>query len=184
MGLSKNIQTALKIVSLPWLIYMLDFILPIELRRYGLQPRQIEGLWGIAAAPFLHGGLNHLVANTGALFILLVVSLSYSRRGTVLALLFIALGGGGLVWLFGQGQSVHIGSSGIVFGLIGFLIFLGIFRREWKALAISLLVALAYGSTVLSLLIRTPGISWSGHFFGFITGIMAAAWIKTGIPKR
>lgn len=93
MGLSKNIQTALKIVSLPWLIYMLDFILPIELRRYGLQPRQIEGLWGIAAAPFLHGGLNHLVANTGALFILLVVSLSYSRKGTVLALLFIALGG-------------------------------------------------------------------------------------------
>ncbi len=183
MALPKNIQTALKIVSLPWLIYFLDAILPVELRGYGIQPRQIEGLWGIAAAPLLHGGLGHLAANTGALFILSAVSLSYNRKLTVLALLFITIGGGGLVWLFGKGQSLHIGSSGIVFGLIGFLMFLGIFRREWKALMISVLVALVYGGTLLSLLTRTPGISWSGHFFGFITGIMAAAWIRAGSDR-
>jgi membrane associated rhomboid family serine protease len=183
MALSKNIKTALQIVALPWLIYFVDVLLPIDLRAYGIQPRTKEGLWGILLAPLLHGGLHHIVANTGALFVLSIVSLSYSRRLTCRALLIILIGGGGLVWLFGQGPSLHIGSSGIIFGLIGYLIFLGIYRREWKALTVSVFIALLYGGTLLSLLVRTPGISWSGHFFGFITGVFAAAWMKNGNAK-
>lgn len=178
MDLRKNINTAFQIVALPWLVYFLNIVLPIDLRTYGIRPRNVEGLWGIVFSPLLHGGLSHLIANTGALFILLIVSLSYSRRLTYRALLIIITGGGTLVWILGQSNSLHIGASGIVFGLIGFLIFLGICRREWKALIVSLSIGFVYGGTLLSLLVPTPGISWSGHFFGFLTGVMAASWMR------
>ena len=112
------------------------------------------------------------------LFVLLVVSLSFSRKLTIMAILVISLVGGGLVWLFGGSNTVHIGASGIIFGLIGFLTFIGIFRREWKALLFSLAVFFFYGGTLLSLLRYVPGTSWTGHFFGFLSGALAASWLK------
>ena len=178
MSLGKDVALALQITALPWIVYALDLALPIDLRAFGLLPRSAEGLRGIFFAPFLHSGLSHLAANTGALFVLLVVSLSYSRKLTYRALLIIILGGGSLVWLLGKGHSLHIGSSGVIFGLIGFLLFIGAFRREWKALVVSVLVAFLYGGALLSLLVQSPGISWAGHFYGFITGAMAASWMK------
>jgi membrane associated rhomboid family serine protease len=135
-------------------------------------------LWGILAAPFLHVNIQHLTANTGVLFILLTVSLSYSRAQTLKALLTIMLLGGGMVWLLGMGGTIHIGASGIIFGLIGYLMCLGLFRRNWKAVAISVVITFLYGGALYSLLIYVPGISWSGHLFGFISGIVAAWWVK------
>ena len=102
--------------------------------------------------------------------------MSYNRKLTLEAVAFIGLAGGGLVWVFGSANSVHIGASGIIFGLIGFLLFLGVFRREWKTMIISLVVLVFYGGTLLSLLVYIPGVSWSGHFFGFCAGVVAA-WL-------
>ncbi len=139
-------------------------------------PRRIDGLWGILAAPLLHGDIQHLTANTAVLFILLTVSFSYSRTQTLKAILTIMLLGGGLVWLFGMGGTIHIGASGIIFGLIGYLMCLGLFRQNWKAVMISVVISLLYGGAIFSLLVYVPGISWSGHFFGFISGVVAAWW--------
>jgi len=176
--ISRNIQIALGIVAVLWLVYLLNLFSPVDLRMYGLRPRHIGGLWGIAFTPLLHGGIDHLIANTGALFILLVASLSFSRKLTFTALSIILVFGGGLVWLFGAGNTVHIGASGIIFGLIGFLMFLGIFRGELKALIISTVIFILYGGALFSLLRYTPGISWTGHFFGFISGVLAAWWMR------
>lgn len=84
----------------------------------------------------------------------------------------------GLVWVFGRSNTVHIGASGIIFGLIGFLMFMGIFRREWMALVCSIVIFIFYGGALLSLLFYVPGISWTGHVFGFFTGVLAAWWTK------
>ncbi len=176
MKIRKNLQLTLVIVSVLWLVYFIDFVAPVDLQLYGLQPRNPEGLWGIMSSPFLHGNLNHLIANTGALFVLLFVSLSFSRKLTVIAVLAIALVGGGLVWVFGHPNSIHIGSSGIIFGLLGFLLFIGIFRREKMALVVSLGIFILYGGALWSLLYRLPGISWESHFFGFLIGSLAASW--------
>jgi membrane associated rhomboid family serine protease len=97
----------------------------------------------------------------------------------LIAILIITLLGGGLVWVFGTANTIHIGASGLIFGLIGFLLFSGIFRREWTALFVSLAIGFFYGGALLSLLSVVPGISWSGHFFGFLAGVMAAWWTKT-----
>ena len=179
MKISRNIRTAFAAVAVLWAVYFINFALPVDLRLYGLMPRHTEGLWGIVAAPFLHIDIHHLAANSGALFILLAVSLSYSRPLTLKALLVIMLAGGGMVWLLGRGGVVHIGASGIIFGLIGYLMCLGVFRRDWKALIISIVITILYGGTLHSLLIYIPGISWTGHMFGFLSGVLAAWWLRS-----
>ena len=185
MKISLNLRIAFAAVVILWLVYLLNFVLIVDLRLYGLKPRDINGLWGIFAAPFLHVDLHHLTANTGVLFILLVVSLSYSRALTLQAILIIMLLGGGMVWVVAKPGTLHIGASGIIFGLIGFLICLGIFRRDWKALIISIVISILYGGVLYSLLIYIPGISWSGHLFGFISGVLAAWWTGgTGNRKK
>jgi membrane associated rhomboid family serine protease len=178
MKVWKNLKIATVAVAFLWLVYFLNLVLVVDLRVYGLKPRQIDGLWGILAAPFLHVDMHHLTANSGVLFILLAVSLSYSRAQTLKALLTIMLLGGGMVWLLGMGGTIHIGASGIIFGLIGYLMCLGLFRRNWKAVAISVVITFLYGGALYSLLIYVPGISWSGHLFGFISGVVAAWWVK------
>ncbi len=179
MKIRKNIQLAMVSVSVPWLVYFLNFVVPVDLRLYGLRPRHVDGLWGIIYAPLLHVNYSHLIANTGALFILLLVALAYSRKLTFTAMVIISVLGGGLVWIFGKENTIHIGASGIIFGLIGFLIFMGLFRREWRALAVSAVIFILYGGAILSLLYDIPGISWEGHAFGFLSGVLAAWWTKS-----
>jgi membrane associated rhomboid family serine protease len=183
MKLSHNIQFALTVIAILWLVYLADLFLPVDLRHYGLRPRQISGLAGIVFAPLLHGSLRHLAANSGALFFLLIISLSFSRKLTLSALLMIAIVGGGLVWLIGGSNTVHIGASGIIFGLIGFLMSLGLFRREWGSLALSLVVFFFYGGALFTAFIPGPGISWSGHVCGFLSGVMAAWWLRKAKGK-
>ena len=178
MKIWQNLKTALAAVTTLWLVYFIDIFLPIDLRRYGLRPRQLDSLAGVVVMPFLHVDLRHLIANSGILVVLLTVSLSFSRKLTVGALWIIILVGGGLVWLTAKGGTIHIGASGVIFGLIGFLMCLGIFRRDWKALIVSLAIFLLYGGALQTLLIYVPGISWTGHLFGFISGVLAAWWTR------
>ena len=178
MKIRQSIKTAFWAVAILWLVYFIDYALPLDLRLCGLRPRQPGSLAGIVFTPFLHVDLRHLMANSGALFVLLAVSLSFSRKLTFWALGIIVAAGGGLVWLFGRGGSVHIGASGVIFGLIGFLMCLGIFRRDWKALIISLVIFLVYGGALQSLFIYVPGVSWTGHLFGFLSGVLAAWWTR------
>jgi membrane associated rhomboid family serine protease len=178
MKIILNLRLAFAAIAILWLVYFLNLVLELDLRTFGIKPRNINGLWGIPVAPLLHGDIHHLTANTGVLFILLTVSFSYSRAQTFKAIITIMLLGGGMVWLLGMGGSIHIGASGIIFGLIGYLMCLGLFRRNWKALMISVVIFLLYGGALYSLLVYVPGISWSGHFFGFLSGAVAAWWVR------
>lgn len=182
MKISQNIRIAIGMVATLWAAYFINMVTLHDLRQFGLVPRQKTGLWGIATAPFLHIDIQHLSANSGVLFILLIVSLSYSRSMAFKALLMIMLLGGTMVWLLGKGGAVHIGASGIIFGLIGYLMSLGIFRRDWKAVIISIVITILYGGVLYSLLIYIPGISWTGHLFGFLSGVLAAWWMR-GVGK-
>lgn len=176
MHVRKNVEIALICVAFLWMVYFIGLILPFDLRSYGIRPRTIKGLLGLIASPFLHSGLGHLVSNSVALAALLSISLMYSRKLTVEVVIISALLGGGFVWLFGSRNTVHVGASGVIFGLVGYLLAIGLFRRELLALAVSLVVFFYYGYTLFSLFVVLPGVSWSGHFFGFASGILAA-WL-------
>jgi membrane associated rhomboid family serine protease len=169
-----SLEIVIFVMALLWGIYFLNLVLPVDLRIYGIRPRSVSGLTGILFAPFLHYSIGHLLSNSLALAPLLFFSLVYSRRLTLEAVIFIALVGGMGTWLCGGRHSVHLGASGIIFGLIGYLLTIGLFRREFLALIVSLAMAFYYGWALFSLFVVLPGVSWVGHFFGFVAGVFAA----------
>jgi len=185
--LSRNIKTALAAVACLWGIFLLGIILrqfwSLDIRSFGIQPRELDGLYGIIFWPFLHGNIYHLLSNSFALFFLLLLSLVFFKRLTIPAIVIITLVGGGAVWIFAGRNTVHIGASGLIFGLIGFMISSGIFRKELKALLLAVVVLLLYGGLLLTLTVRIPGISWHGHLFGFLAGVFAA-WLTRSMGKR
>lgn len=150
-----------------------------QLDSYGIMPRQLIGLRGILFAPFLHGGWGHLIANTIPFFILgWLVMVQETSDFWIVTGLTMLVGGLG-VWLFGQPGSVHIGASILIFGYLGFLLLRGYFQRNIPSIAISLLVTFLYGSLIWGILPSSPGVSWQGHLFGFLGGVLAAKVIAT-----
>lgn len=183
MRIGENAGLAFTCVALLWGIYVVGLFLPFDLRTLGIHPREVRGLYGLLFAPFLHNGIGHLLANSLALFVLLTISLTYSRKLTFVAVFITALAGGAGIWLFGSFHTVHIGASGIIFGLIGYLLAIGIFRWELMAIVVSLVVFAYYGWTLSALFVVLPGVSWSGHFFGFLSGVLAA-WLTREDKRR
>nr|WP_199288877.1 rhomboid family intramembrane serine protease [Pseudanabaena sp. FACHB-1998] len=144
------------------------------LNALGIVPQSLVGLRGILFAPFLHGGFYHVAANTAPFIILgwLIMLRNISDFYFVSAI--SAFVGGLGTWLVGRPCSVHIGASGVIFGYFGYLLFRGYFERSFVAIAISIAIAITYGSLIWGVLPTRSYISWEGHLFGFIGGIIAA----------
>ncbi len=161
-------------VGLMWAIEILDLFLGGALDQFGIRPRSIVGLRGILFAPFLHGSLLHLMANTVPFVILgWLVMLRRTRDFWPVTIIVTLVAGLG-TWLFAPPWTVHIGASGLVFGYLGFLLSRGYFERSFGSIAMSLLVGLLYGGMIWGVLPGQIGISWQGHLFGFLGGILAA----------
>jgi len=158
-----------------WLLEFVDlFIFRNALNLYGIRPRTISGLWGILFAPFLHGGFGHLMANTIPFLVLGWFVMLREISDFFLVSLITMLASGLGVWLFGSANSIHIGASGVIFGYFGFLLSRGYFERSAVDIAFSLLVGTLYGSLIWGVLPIRNGISWEGHLFGFLGGVLAA----------
>ncbi len=162
-------------IALMWAVEIIDLLfLGGTLDRYGIRPRSITGLRGILFAPFLHGGLAHIAANTIPFLTLgwLIMLRETSDFFVVTAMTMIVSGLG--TWLIGPTNSIHIGASGLVFGYLGFLLLRGYFERSVTAILFSIIVGSLYGGLIWGVLPLQYGISWQGHLFGFIGGVMAA----------
>lgn len=160
-------------VALMWVTEVVD-LLPVDLDMLGIEPRSAEGLTGIPLAPFLHVGFGHLIANTVPFVVLgAVIALSGLRRLLEVTLIVVLVGGLG-TWLVAQPGTVHLGASEEVFGYTAYLVARGLFDRRLHYLAIGLVVAMTYGTSLLIGLVPTPGISWEGHLFGALGGLVAA----------
>ncbi|HEX2205732.1 MAG TPA: rhomboid family intramembrane serine protease [Longimicrobium sp.] len=140
---------------------------------YGIRPRDPDGLWGIAFAPFLHGGFEHLAGNSVPFLALGWLILLHEVRDFVVASLAALVVGGLGTWAVGA-PGVHIGASGIVFGYLGYLLMRGWYRRSLGAVLLSVGVFILYGGLLWGVLPGTVGISWEGHLFGFLGGALAA----------
>jgi membrane associated rhomboid family serine protease len=163
------------IVALLWLLEAVDLLIfGGRLDAFGIRPRTMAGLRGIVFAPFLHAGFAHLAANTLPFVVLgwLVMLRSTSDFFVVAAVSAAASGLG--VWLFGGPHSVHVGLSGVIFGFLGYLLARGIYERRLGAIVLALVALLLYGGALWGLLSLTPGVSWQGHFFGFLGGWLVA----------
>ncbi len=174
----KKITLSFRIVAVLWIIFIANyFFINVDFRNYGIHPRSIDGLIGIITSPFLHGNRAHLISNSIPLFFLLLTILSFYEEIWIPVTIYSILLGGFAVWLFAGGNENHIGASGVIFSYIGFLLASGIFRMSFKTLLISIIIFFAYGGSLLQgVLPGQQGISWQGHLFGAIAGVLSA-WI-------
>jgi membrane associated rhomboid family serine protease len=167
-------RLVLALAALMWVSEIIDTVANHRLDQYGIEPRDPDGLTGIVAAPFLHAGFDHLISNTVP-FVLLGLAIALGGAVRVALVTAIVMGVGGLgTWLFAPGNTLHIGASGVVFGYATYLISRGVFNRRLLELAMGAVVGAIWGGALLSGLAPHEGISWQGHLFGAIGGIVAA----------
>ena len=165
-----------------YLIETVDAILPANLDNLGIQPRSLGGLDGILWAPLLHDGWSHLFANTVAILVFgfLAMSGGIGQWAAVTVTIWLTSGIG--VWLTGA-EGVTVGASGLAFGWLAFLLVRGLFNRSFGQLAVALVLLTYWGGTLFGILPGKPGISWQGHLFGALGGILAA-WLVTMAARR
>jgi membrane associated rhomboid family serine protease len=179
----EEIRGVVLFVGLIWAVFLVSLVFP-GLDHYGVIPRKLVGLVGIAAMPFLHGNLGHILSNTVPLFVLLVL-LAGSRAESWEVVVIISVLGGLLLWIFGR-PAVHIGASGLISGLIAFLVLSGFLELRIVPLLIAVLVGFLYGgSLVLGVLPRLGSdVSWDGHLCGAVAGGLVAYALTRGPRVR
>lgn len=152
-------------------------------RTLGIEPRETDGLDGIVFAPLLHGGWDHLAGNTFPVLILGFLALAAGLARGLAATAIIWVVGGVGTWLTGATGSIHIGASVLVFGWLTYLISRGWFARKAGQIVLGLVVLLLYGSLLWGVLPGQDGISWQGHLFGAMGGLLAG-WVLSGNERR
>jgi membrane associated rhomboid family serine protease len=175
--MKKSFVISLMIVAAMWAVFIVNQIVVIDFNHFGIVPRNSSGIKGILFAPFLHGSTEHIMSNTIPMFILTLVLFWMYPKIALRVLILSALMGGLLVWIFGR-TAFHIGASGVIFALLGFLVASGIFRKKLKALLIAIGIFLLYGGIVWGILPTQAGVSWESHLFGLISGIVLAYIFK------
>jgi membrane associated rhomboid family serine protease len=172
-GRARGLALVAVLIAVMWAVEIVDVVVG-DLDSAGIRPRDAEGLVGVALAPMLYGGFGHLVANTIPFLVLgTAIALSGPARIAAVTVIVAVVGGLG-TWLTAPAATVHIGASGLVFGFATYLIARGAYSRRALHLAAGLVVIGVYGSTLLFGLVPTPGVSWHGHAFGAIGGVIAA----------
>ena len=170
--------------ALLWSLELFDTLfLGQRLNALGVRPRSLDGLRGVLFAPLLHASLGHLVTNTLPFLVLGSLVMLGGTRVFVSATLGGWLVGGLGVWLFGGGATLHLGLSIVVFGYLGYLPARAYFERSVGSLAIALGVAVLYGGLLWGVLPVRVGVSWQGHLFGLLGGVLAARMTSRSTPR-
>ena len=169
-------------VLLMWLTETIDIVAG-DLDSAGIHPRNPDGLLGIAASPFLHAGFGHLIGNTLPFVVLGAAIAAGGLMRTLAVVGIVALVGGLGTWLTAPSDTIVIGASGLVFGYATYLVARGAYSRMPLHFAGGLAVLVIYGSTLLVGLVPTPGVSWQGHLFGAVGGLVAARTVHRARAK-
>lgn len=178
-GITEELITHVQIlgllVGLMWLLEVLNLLIfHNSLEQFGIIPRSLIGLRGILFSPFLHANFLHLLANTFPFLILGWLVMVGGISNFFIVSLFAMIVSGVGVWLFATSNTVTVGASGVIFGYLGYLLSRGWFERKLGSLFFSLIILFVYGGLIWGLLPLVPGVSWQGHLFGFLGGIIAA----------
>ncbi len=170
------------LAALMWVSEIVDSLADHRLDRYGIEPRDGDGLVGIVAAPFLHAGFGHLVSNSVP-FLVMGFAIAFKGAVRVLAVtVVVGLISGVGTWLVAPDDTLHVGASGLVFGYATYLLSRGFFDRDMLELAIGFLVGAIWGTALIGGLLPQEGISWQGHLFGAAGGIVAARLLARRRP--
>lgn len=174
---------ALSFTALLYLVELIDVILPMNLDNGGIVARSLSGLDGIAWAPLLHAGWPHLLANTVPVLVFAFLAMARGIGPWIAVTVTIWLVGGIGVWLTGPSDAHTVGASGLAFGWLAFLLVRGLFNRSFAQLAVAAVLLAVWGGMLWGVLPGQAGISWQGHLFGALGGVLAA-WLTAKSDRK
>ena len=172
----------LLIVFVIWLVFWYQVRIDSGIRHFGIYPQKLQGLLGIVSSPFIHEDLEHLYHNTIPLFILTMALFYFYNKIAWKVLVYGILVSGLLTWTIGKSGN-HIGASGVIYVLVSFIFFKGIFARYYRLIALSLITIFLYGSMIWYVFPIKDNMSWEGHLGGLITGLFFALFFRKQIAK-
>ncbi|MCX6240106.1 MAG: rhomboid family intramembrane serine protease [Bacteroidia bacterium] len=164
-----------------WLVKLFEFEFQLDFSTWGVLPLDVKGLSGILFSPLIHANFEHLIANTLPLFVLVFSLFFFYRKSSYTIFVLIYLLSGVFVWLGGR-EALHIGASGVIYGLAAFLFLSGIISFNIRLLTISMIVSLIYGGMFWGIFPIKPDISWESHLWGGISGLGLALHYRKSIP--
>jgi len=171
------------VLGLLWVVQLINALNGDRLVRFGIRPRQVDGLTGIVTAPFLHGDASHLFANSVPLLVMGWLVLASGLRSWLVSSAIIILFSGLFTWLVAP-SGLIVGASAVVFGWLGYLIARAYFARKIAWIIIAIAVVATFSSMLGGLLPGTSGISWPGHVGGLLGGVLAGWLLHPRKPPR
>lgn len=165
-----------------WMVFWFEVRFGFNFSNYGIYPQTLKGLRGIVLGPFVHGDIQHIYHNSIPLFVLSMALFYFYRPIAWKVIVFGILMSGFFTWSIGR-PSYHIGASGLIYVLVSFTFFKGVFSKYYRLVALSLLVVFLYGSMIWYTLPIEEGVSWEGHLSGLVTGFLFALFFRTTIVK-
>ena len=172
--INKRIQTILVILLIFWIVEIINTIVGHKFGTFGILPRNVVGLRGIILSPFIHHGIPHLILNSIPFVILGTIVIIRGVGQFFQISVFIIMIGGIGVWIFGR-TALHAGASGLIFGYFGFLVAAGWYEKKIVSILIAVAVLFLYGGAIFSGIMPTQRfVSWEGHLFGLLAGILTA----------
>ena len=178
---SAVIKVPVVAIFLIWFIYLIELKFNLNFNKYGIYPNTFKGLRGILFSPFIHGDIKHLFNNSIPVAVLLGCLFYFYQNIAAKVVIWGLLISGLITWLIGR-PSYHIGASGLVYLLVSFIFFSGVFRKYYRLIALSLMVVFLYGSLVWYVFPTEDRISWEGHLAGFIVGFIFAFLFRNRGP--
>lgn len=181
-SITNCLLAALALTAILWWIHVNAWLMGWNLAALGVYPGRMTGLIGLVTAPLIHGSFQHLVSNTPPM-ILLGTGLFYGYpRSWYLALPILWVGSGLGIWLIGR-ESFHFGASGVTTGLMFFLFFAGVFRRDRLGVVLAMASFFLYGSMIWGIFPTEAGISFEAHFSGAALGAVCAFVFRNRDPR-
>ena len=171
-------------MTLLWIIFGLDYYFQLNLYQYGNFPRKLDYVYGIFTMHFIHGSIEHLSNNSITLFVLLFLLNKFYKELTFSIILNVILISGIWIWVAAR-PSFHIGASALIYGISSFIFVSGIIRKHRLLMGISMLIVFLYGSMIWGMFpMVKDNISWEGHLFGALAGLIMAIYYRKRGPQR
>lgn len=165
-----------------WLVFWYQVRIDSSIKSFGIRPGESLGFLGMFTSPFLHGDISHLYNNTIPIFVLSMALFFFYPKIAWKVIVYGVLCSGLLTWIIAE-RGNHIGASGLIYVLFGFIFFKGIFARHYRLIALSFLVVFLYGSMIWYIFPIKSGMSWQGHLSGLLTGFLFALLFRKKIAK-
>lgn len=183
---TKQLVLTMSFIYIPiWSVFFLNFIIPDQVLYplLGIHPRNIDLFtpFSFIGSWLVHVNYNHILNNSISIFWLTFFIGLFEKNSFKLLFILIATSGFS-TWLIGSSHSVHIGASGLIFAMFGYIISATFLGKKWIYLIPIIISFIYYGfiyfSSFIKGMIPQDGISFAGHFGGFISGLIVGAFYE------